>query len=71
MDGNKNIFDNKETRQLGNKKKRWNFFAEIEIENGQLNCKHENYSIDDLCHKIEFDQMCTFKDDISYQINPG
>ena len=50
MDSNKNIFERRPSEKI-RKKKRWNFYGEIEMRNGKLICQNANYSIDDVCYK--------------------
>ena len=69
-DVNKNLFDGKQKLQIG-KKKRWNFFLQVEIKDGHLLCQDKRYSIDHLCDfGIKRSQQCTFKDGSTYEIHP-
>ena len=65
-DENKNIFKEKNQKA----KKRWNFFAEIDIKDGVLLCQTEKYPLDYLCDKSKWKQKCTFRNGETYEINP-
>ena len=69
MDEGKNIFDNNQRAQLG-KKKRWNFYAELDIKNGKLICQNETYYIDDVCDIAKGGLNCILKNSPSLEINP-
>ena len=70
MEPNKTIFDSKWNERTA-KKKRWNFFAEVEVKDGKLICQNVNYTIDDeICDRWEGSQNCTFRSGGTYEINP-
>ena len=52
-DKEKNIFTTK-------RRKRWNFYPLIDIKNGSLICKNENYSINKLCGSGEVKNWKSF-----------
>ena len=70
MERNKNIFDSKQNEGTA-KKKRWNFFAEVEIKDGNLTCQNRNYTFDEICDIERGNQKCTFRNGGMYEINPG